>query len=220
MKYIYSKSKIAAQALLGEWVLSLIYNTNKWDVRGENNYKSELNNHRSVIISCWHGRLLVPFMYLAKSNYYGLTGTNRDAELISRIGSKLGWRLLRGSSSKGGSEIFPEIVNVLNNPPSLIAITPDGPKGPEKIPKPGIIRAAQKTGAVIIPISAFSTKNWQFINWHTFFLEKPFGRIFLEYGSPISFNETDDFESCKKILIAAMNKTEKNNTDYAKAKIQ
>ena len=159
-------------------------------------------------------------MYLAKSNYYGLTGTNRDAELISRIGSKLGWRLLRGSSSKGGSEIIPEIVNVLNNPPSLIAITPDGPKGPEKIPKPGIIRAAQKTGAVIIPISVFSTKNWQFINWHTFFLEKPFGRIFLEYGSPISFLENDDLESCKNILIEAMNETEKNNTDFAKAKIQ
>ena len=110
MKYIYSKSKIAAQALLGEWVLSLIYNTNKWDVRGENNYKSELNNHRSVIISCWHGRLLVPFMCLAKSNYYGLAGINRDAELISRIGLKLGWILLRGSSSEGGSEIFSKIV--------------------------------------------------------------------------------------------------------------
>jgi hypothetical protein len=220
LKTKYRNSKIASQALLGKWALSLIYSTNKWDIRGENNYKSALNNKRSVIISCWHGRLLVPFMHLAKSNYYGLAGTNRDAELISRIGSKLGWNLLRGSSSKGGSEIFIEILNVLNNSPTLVAITPDGPRGPEKIPKPGIIMAAQKTGAVIIPVSVFSTKNWQFINWHTFFLEKPFGTIFLEYGSPISFNKNDTFESCKNILIEKMGKTEKNNKTYAKAKIQ
>ena len=99
-----------------------------------------------------------------------------------------------------------------------MALTPDGPKGPEKIPKPGVIRAAQKTGAVIIPVASCSTKNWQFINWHTFFLEKPFGKIYLEYGSPISFNIDDNFESCEKILIDSMKKIEKNNNNYAKQK--
>ena len=219
MKKKYSKTKIAFQAILARWALSLIYNTNKWNVRGEENYKSVLKNNKSVIISSWHGNLLVPFMHLAKYNYYGLAGTNRDGELISKIGSKLGWKMLRGSSSEGGSEIFIEIVKALDNPPCLVAMTPDGPRGPEKIPKPGIIKAAQKTGAVIIPVSSYSTKNWQFVNWHTFFLEKPFGEIFLEYGSPISFSENDDFESCKKILVEGMEKIEKNNTDYAKEKL-
>ena len=163
MKHTHNKLRIAWQSLFGKWLLQLIYKTNKWDVRGEDNYKSELSKNKSVIISVWHGNLLVPFMHLAKNNYHGLAGTNRDAEIISRIGLKLGWNLLRGSSSEGGSEIFIELINVLNSSPSLVAITPDGPKGPEKIPKPGIIRAAQKTGAVIIPIATYSTKNWKFI---------------------------------------------------------
>ncbi|MBE76384.1 MAG: hypothetical protein CMG41_01410 [Candidatus Marinimicrobia bacterium] len=215
MKHTHSKTKIALQSFLGWWFLSVIYKTNKWDIRGEENYKSALNTNRSVIISVWHGNLLVPFMHLAKNNYYGLAGTNRDAEIISKIGLKLGWKLLRGSSSDRGPEIFTEIVKLLDNPPCLIAMTPDGPKGPERIPKPGIIRAAQKTGAVIIPVSSCSTKNWQFINWHTFFLEKPFGKIFLEYGPPISFNKNDNFESCKNILIDSMNKIEQTNRNYA-----
>ena len=218
MKFSHSKFKITLQAILGRWLLSAIYKTNTWDIRGEKNYKSALKNNKSVIISVWHGNLLVPFMHLAKNNYYGLAGMNRDAEIISKIGLKLGWKLLRGSSSKKGPEIFTEIVKILNNPPSLVALTPDGPKGPEKIPKPGVIRASQKTGAVIIPVASCSTKNWQFINWHTFFLEKPFGKIYLEYGSPISFNINDDFELCKKILIDSMIKTEKNNNKYAKQK--
>ena len=48
------------------------------------------------------------------------------------------------------------------------------------------------------------------------FLEKPFGKIFLELGTPISFEINDDFESCKKILIDAMNEVEHKNTSYAK----
>ena len=218
MKFSHSKFKITLQAILGRWLLSAIYKTNTWDIRGEKNYKSALKNNKSVIISVWHGNLLIPFMHLAKNNYYGLAGMNRDAEIISKIGLKLGWKLLRGSSSKKGPEIFTEIVKILSNPPSLVALTPDGPKGPEKIPKPGVIRASQKTGAVIIPVASCSTKNWQFINWHTFFLEKPFGKIYLEYGNPISFNIDDDFESCKKTLIDSMKKIEKNNNDYAKQK--
>lgn len=218
MKFSHSKFKITLQAVLGRWLLSAIYKTNTWDIRGEKNYESALKNNKSVIISVWHGNLLVPFMHLAKNNYYGLAGMNRDAEIISKIGLKLGWKLLRGSSSKKGPEIFTEIVKILNNPPSLVALTPDGPKGPEKIPKPGVIRAAQKTGAVIIPVASCSTKNWEFINWHTFFLEKPFGKIYLEYGSPISFNIDDNFESCEKILIDSMKKIEKNNNNYAKQK--
>ena len=215
MKKRYSKTKIILLAILGRWALSFIYKTNKWDVRGQENYRSVLYNKKSVIISAWHGNLLIPFMNLAANNYYGLAGTNQDAEIIAKIALKLGWKLLRGSSSDKGPEIFTEIVSLLDNPPCLVAMTPDGPKGPERIPKPGIIRAAQKTGAIIIPVASCSTKNWQFVNWHTFFLEKPFGKIFLEFGAPISFSISDNFESCKKILIDAMNKVEEKNTSYA-----
>ena len=219
MKKKYSKTEVTLLALWGRWILNFIYKTNKWDVRGKENYRSALNSKKSVIISAWHGNLLIPFMNLATNNYYGLAGTNKDAEIIAKIGSKLGWKLLRGSSSDKGPEIFTKIVSLLDNPPCLVAMTPDGPKGPERIPKPGIIRAAQKTGAIIIPVASCSTKNWQFVNWHTFFLEKPFGKIFLEFGTPISFDVNDDFESCKKILIDAMNEVEKKNAYYAKKRV-
>ena len=56
--------------------------------------------------------------------------------------------MLRGSSSKGGSKIFVRIVKILRQPSSLVGMTPDGPKGPERIPKPGVIKAAQKTRGI------------------------------------------------------------------------
>ena len=97
-----------------------------------------------------------------------------------------------------------------------MCITPDGPKGPERVPNPGVIKAAQKTGALIIPVSAISTKSWQFNNWHTFYLEKPFGKIFLQYGEPLQLDPGNDFETCKKLLSDAMDKVENANKEYAK----
>ena len=63
----------------------------------------------------------------------------------------MGWKLLRGSSSDRGKEVYKEMVNILADTGNVLVLTPDGPKGPAKEPKPGIIRAAQKTNAVILP---------------------------------------------------------------------
>ena len=216
MKNNYDNLLITCQAVLAKWLLLIIYKTNRWDIRGSENFEIALNNKKSVIISTWHGQLLTTFMHLAKKKYYGLAGLNRDGELISRVGNQLGWKILRGSSSRGGSRIFIEIVKILRQPSTLIGITPDGPRGPEKIPKAGVIKAAQKTGAIIIPVSSISTRNWKFVNWHTFFLEKPFGKIYLKYGKPITFKIDDDFELCKSSLIKAMNNVEKENREYVK----
>ena len=58
---------------------------------------------------------------------------------------------------------------ILKKPKTVFAITPAGPQGPAKIPKAGTIRAAQKTGAIIIPVAGLSTKRWSFVNWDTFY---------------------------------------------------
>ena len=67
-----------------------------------------------------------------------------DAEIISRVGKKLGWNIVRGSSTDGGKKAYNEILEILKSQITVFAITPDGPQGPAKIPKPGAIRAAQK----------------------------------------------------------------------------
>ena len=70
----------------------------------------------------------------------------------------MGWKILRGSSSRGGSRIFIEIVKILRQPSTLIGITPDGPRGPEKIPKAGVIKAAQKLAPLLYLFHQFLQK--------------------------------------------------------------
>ena len=47
-------------------------------------------------------------------------------------------------------------------------------------------------------------------------MEKPFGKIFLQYGNPIQFNLDDDFETCKEALSQAMDDVENRNKNYVK----
>ena len=132
-----------------------------------------------------------------------------EAEIISRIGKKLGWVVIRGSSTDGGKKAYEEMIKSLDKPGTVFAITPDGPQGPAKIPKAGAIRAAQKTGAIIIPAAGQSTKHWSFKNWDTFYLAKPFGKIVQLFGEPIVLKRDEDYASCVEKLKNALNKLEK-----------
>ena len=166
---------------------------------------------RSVIIAVWHGHLLSIVHDLRNENVDAVAGTHKDADLISKVAEKWGWNMIRGSSKEKGSIAYKGMIKSLKIPGSILFITPDGPTGPRRIPKPGIIRAAQATNAVIIPTSVFSTRNWGFTNWDTFYLEKPFGKIFIEYGNPIEFDNTMNLDDCNSRFINAMEQTERNN---------
>ena len=201
--------KLYLLSKIGKWIVLLLYNTNKWNIEGENNYQNLLRNNNSVIISIWHGRVLNFVKQLANNQFYALAGTHNDAEIISRICLDTGWKVIRGSSSDKGKEAFEGIVEALKIPGSLVAMTPDGPKGPAKIPKAGVIKAAQNTGVAIIPAASHCTKHWGFKNWDTFYIPKPFGRIEVIYGEPVYFKHDQSFDECLYILKEAMDKLEK-----------
>ena len=196
---------------LSSIILKVLYGLNRKSVKGRENYLNNIQNGRPVIIAVWHGHLLSILHDLRNEKVHAVAGTHKDADLISKIAEKWGWSMIRGSSKEKGSIAYKAMIKSLKVPGSMLFITPDGPTGPRRKPKPGIIRAAQATDAVIIPTSVFSTKNWGFTNWDTFYLEKPFGKIFIEYGKPIEFDKKMNQDDCIADFISAMEQTEKNN---------
>ena len=197
------------KVILSKYLLRFLYGTCRWEVHGKKQINKLVSSNKSVIIAIWHGKVLPIFINLANCKYYALAGLHKDAELIANIGEKIGWKLLRGSSSSRGREVFKEIVEVLSSGGKVVAITPDGPKGPAKIPKPGVIRAAQKTGALIIPAIGQPKKRWGFKNWDTFYVAKPFSKIVLHYGKPFEVKRSDDFQKSINKLKSELDKLEK-----------
>jgi lysophospholipid acyltransferase (LPLAT)-like uncharacterized protein len=195
---------------VGPKLLKYFYHTNEWEFEGAHHYEDAISSGKSVIIASWHSTLLTVFMGLANKNFHGLAGNHHpEAEIISRIGAKLGWDVIRGSSTDGGKAAYDSMLNILKTPGNVFAITPDGPQGPAKIPKAGTIRAAQKTGAAIVPAAGQSTKRWSFTNWDTFYLSKPHGKIIQLFGEPIFLEPNESYSNCAERLRIALNSLEK-----------
>ena len=183
------------KAVFARIILDFIYNTNSKVVEGRENIINEINLGKSVILCVWHARLLSVVHNLKHEKVNALAGTHQDADIISRVAASWGWNMIRGSSKEKGDIAYRKIFKILREKQNIFFITPDGPTGPPKIPKLGIIRASQKTQTKVIPIGVYSTKNWGFTNWDTFFLEKRFGKVFIKYGAPIQFGKTKALKS-------------------------
>ena len=160
-----------------------------------------LESNRGFVFAFWHGELLFqPLVFCKYSKHrqvFVLISHHFDGEVISRAMSYFGLDSLRGSSSKGGSRALLEIVRQLKSD-NVIAITPDGPRGPYHSVANGIVLASQKSNTKIL-ISKISYDNaWELGSWDRFKIPKPFSRVTFYLKDPIlledlSINEAKEF---------------------------
>jgi lysophospholipid acyltransferase (LPLAT)-like uncharacterized protein len=181
-------------------IIQFLYGFNRWNVVGEENIKRLVDKKRSFIIVTWHGKVLSVFKYFANKNYVGLASKSNDGSLIVDVGIKMGYKFIRGSSGKGGSEAYKSMVKLLKGPSTQIIITPDGPTGPEHVPKAGAVRLARESGVPIIPVIGHVSKSWKFKNWHTFYISKPFSKTKMVIGDPLYFNKEQSIDDCLGVV--------------------
>ena len=108
------------------------------------------------IVALWHGHLLMMPHAHYRRPISVLISQSRDGELITRLFEYYGVEASRGSSTRGGTAGFRDLIRAARAGHNL-AFTPDGPKGPPRIAKEGVVLAAQLTGLPIIPV-AFAAK--------------------------------------------------------------
>lgn len=132
----------------------------------------------------WHGRLLMmPFLYPGQPATI-LISQHRDGEYITRIAERLGFRVVRGSATRGGARAFKQLIHALRDG-SNVAITPDGPKGPRQRAKSGVIELARLSGMPILPVAFGAWPRTILKSWDQFLVPCPFGRGVYVWGEPI-----------------------------------
>jgi len=108
------------------------------------------------ILAFWHDHLLLMLHARYRRPITALISQSKDGEIIARIFDYYDVESARGSSTRGGIGAFRELIRMAREGKNL-AFTPDGPKGPPRIAKEGVVVAAQATGLPIAPI-AFAAK--------------------------------------------------------------
>lgn len=132
----------------------------------------------------WHNKLFV-MAYMYERYFPGRLGAalisqSKDGAIIAGIIERFGIRPIRGSSSRGGARSLVEMKRAIEAG-YIMAITPDGPRGPRYTVSPGVVKLAQITGGFILPIHVTYSSFWQLKTWDGFMLPKPFATVFVTF---------------------------------------
>ena len=115
-----------------------------------------LTNLPQYIIAFWHCHLLLMLHSRYRRPITVIISQSKDGEYIARVFDWYGVESVRGSSTRGGSAAFRDILRDAREGKNIV-FTPDGPKGPARVAKDGVVVAAKATGLPIVPI-AFAAK--------------------------------------------------------------
>lgn len=132
----------------------------------------------------WHRSLLACANRFRYHNVTILISYSFDGELIARTVERLGFAVVRGSSSRGGASALRQMTAAYENG-MRCAFTADGPRGPRDVAKPGATQLAQLVGAPWVgAFYAVPEKAWVLKTWDGFLIPKPFSRVLMTW--PVS----------------------------------
>ena len=104
---------------------------------------------------------------------------------------------MAGSSSRGGAQASQELLSAVQNGQD-ICITPDGPRGPVRKSKAGVVRIAQRAGLPILPTSYAVSRFWQVKSWDRMVIPKPFSRGVFYVGEELVVKDDVD-QACQDL---------------------
>jgi len=133
----------------------------------------------------WHSRILIGAATQADQDMRVMVSMHGDGELIARACSHVGFKPLRGSSSRGGHEVLSETVNELIAGRD-VAITPDGPRGPRMSVQPGCVLAAMRADVPIVPVGFSAKRHRRLRSWDRFMVPGFFTRVVVRFGEPMA----------------------------------
>ena len=140
---------------------------------------------RPAIYSFWH-QCIFPAAALFRGQGVGvMTSLSFDGEFIARVIEQLGFRAVRGSSSRGAVGVLLGMRREVEAG-EAVAFTIDGPRGPRFVAKPGPVMLARKTGAPIMVFHLGVDRGKTFEKtWDHFLLPMPFARAVIFFAPPI-----------------------------------
>ncbi len=198
-----------AQSFLG-WLISIYikvcFHTSIWIVKNSNEVDKQIKKKNSFIVCFWHNRLLMAsFCWSWKQDLKMLISSHSDGKIGSNAVSHLGIQTITGSSRKQNLSSLKEIINLLKKN-NILAIAPDGPRGPREEVKDGLISLLKKTGVTVLPLGYSARFKINLKTWDRFILALPFNKFVTVWGNPVKFDKIKTTEENKIILENEMNR--------------
>jgi len=204
-------SPTAARVLAGPPLRALAASW-RVEVRQEERWRTIYEAGRAHVFLLWHEALL-PLLWRHREQGIAIVVSEaREGQYLAEFATSLGYRALYGSSTRGGARALLAAVRELRAG-RPVAFTPDGPRGPRRELKPGVVAAAQRSGAVVVPLHAEADRAWRLHSWDRFMIPKPFARVWITYGIPFEVADGEEgFAQGVALASAGLDQVSRSDT--------
>ncbi|MCS6830213.1 MAG: lysophospholipid acyltransferase family protein [Armatimonadota bacterium] len=175
---------------------------------------------RGAVLVTWHGRSFIPANVFKGKGFWAIISLSRDGEIQNHIFRRFGFRIIRGSTGRGGIRAALEAARRVAEG-GILAFTPDGPRGPNRQVQPGALFIAQKAKCPIIPAGVAAYPCKLLPTWDRYMIPLPFARGVFIFGEPIDVPENiseEQFEQLRQEVEEAINTLEQQAEQMARAK--
>ena len=166
-----------------------------------------------VVGGAWHRNAIFLFYFFRNlGDRLVMISRSRDGEMTASIAKRFGYTPVRGSSSRGGRAALREMVTVMNagEKKYLCGTAVDGPRGPAREMKKGMLAVARQTGALFVPMACSGNRVFTFPKaWDKTILPKPFSRMTIIFGQPVPIPadlNDDELEALRQGLEDELNR--------------
>lgn len=178
-----------APALITAYV-KILRKTCQVDIVGAEKLRLYTDAEQAMLPCYWHQQMTFGIDFLIrlskdKVDIRILVSPSKDGNIGEAVLSEFGLNVFRGSAHRSGAAALREIYLAVSKEQCSVGMAADGPLGPARVVKMGIINLAQLSGAPIIPIANACHRKIHFKSWDHFFLPLPFSRVQIRIGEPI-----------------------------------
>ncbi len=174
-------------ARIATWMLRLLFLTVRIDHRkavDDGTPYAPATGERRYCFCMWHDVILAALFSRKTYKLSGLISRHQDGTYLTHAIKMLGITPVRGSASRGGAQATKQLIDRSD---LHVCITPDGPRGPRRVMKDGIVYIASRTGRPVVPSTITGTNYWSVPGgWSDMLIPKPFSRLLLLAGQPVT----------------------------------
>lgn len=192
---------INAVGHLGAWMVRRLGSTIEYHFRYADpavNPEVARRLGQRYIYAFFHEVMLFPAHYWPWPEMHILISDHRDGELITQVVKRLGFGVVRGSTTRGGARALREMTLRIDQ--GNLCVTPDGPRGPRRHVHQGLAYLASRTGLPVVGAGMAFQDPWRARSWDRFCVPRPYSKAACVTPAPVFVPpdaDRDTLEDCR-----------------------
>lgn len=167
---------------------------------GSESINSLLKEKKKFVLAFWHGTMVIPWFAHRNLKLLAIISKSKDGDLLAKILRRWNYKVVRGSSSTGGNVALEIMIDHAKHE-CPIAITPDGPRGPNFKMKAGAVITAKKSEVPLVLVGVGYKSKRKLHSWDKFEVPFPFSKVQLVYSEPILIDKNLSYDETSKMIL-------------------